>query len=174
MNTGIEVTKVLSTEAEPLQKICWQTFSETFSEYNSKENMKQYLNSNFSLEKIKAELNHPNSHFFFAKFKAERVGYLKLNTGSAQTEFQEKDSLEIERIYIKEAFQRKGLGQLLMWKAMEMATVLKTKIIWLGVWEKNEKAIQFYRKNGFTVFDRHVFILGDDPQTDLLMKKPFT
>ncbi|MNF16430.1 Protease synthase and sporulation negative regulatory protein PAI 1 [compost metagenome] len=57
---------------------------------------------------------------------------------------------------------------------MEVAVQEQVLYIWLGVWEENKRALRFYEKNGFTVFDKHIFRLGNDEQTDLMMKKTIT
>jgi ribosomal protein S18 acetylase RimI-like enzyme len=95
---------------------------------------------------------------------------MKLNEGGAQTELQKEDSFEIERIYVLSDFQGKGIGRQLLEKAIQMAKEKKASYIWLGVWEENKRAIQFYKKNGFIAFDEHYFMLGDDKQTDIMMK----
>lgn len=79
--------------------------------------------------------------------------------------------MEIARIYALQSYIGKGVGSALMKKCIDQACELNKEIIWLGVWEKNQKAIHFYRKWGFEKFGTHIFILGDDPQTDWLMKK---
>jgi ribosomal protein S18 acetylase RimI-like enzyme len=99
------------------------------------------------------------------------IGYLKINTGQAQTELQDSQALEIERIYVLKSFHGKKVGQLLYEKAMSVAAELGVNYVWLGVWEKNARAIRFYSKNGFEPFDKHIFKLGDDVQTDIMMKK---
>ena len=133
--------------------------------------MKQYLEDSFSTEKIKSELNNPDSYFFLAWENDDPVGYLKLNSGPAQTEPQNGDALEIERIYVKKSHHGRKAGQLLYDKAMEMAENLRKEYLWLGVWEENLRALNFYKKNGFETFGTHIFRLGDDEQTDLMMKK---
>ncbi len=89
------------------------------------------------------------SQFFFVFLNQELTGYLKVNTDEAQTEEMGDESLEIERIYIKNTFQKHGLGKCLLNKAMEIAIERKVKRIWLGVWDKNANAIAFYTKMGF-------------------------
>jgi ribosomal protein S18 acetylase RimI-like enzyme len=168
---NIKIKKVTSSDIEILQKIGRQTFFETFSESNTEDNMKKYLEDGFSAEKLADELAHEHSEFYFALDGQEAIGYLKLNTGDAQTEVQETESLEIERIYVLQNYHGKKVGQILYEKAIEMAIKRKSKYVWLGVWEENPRAINFYKKNGFEEFDKHVFILGDDEQTDILMKK---
>ena len=167
---NFEITKVNSNEITSLQKVGRQTFFETFSQTNTEENMQKYLEESFSSDKLLGELNNPDSKFYFAKYNDEIVGYLKLNLGHSQTELNDNESLEIERIYVLKDFQGKKIGQKLYEKAVEVAKQNKVKYIWLGVWEKNQKAIDFYEKNGFVPFDKHIFVLGDDKQTDIMMK----
>jgi ribosomal protein S18 acetylase RimI-like enzyme len=99
------------------------------------------------------------------------IGYLKLNTGHSQTELKDSRAVEIERIYVSKAFHGKNIGQLLYEKAIRSAREKKAEYVWLGVWEENTKAIGFYKKNGFVEFDKHIFRLGDDEQTDIMMRK---
>src|SRR5436189_1464740 len=115
---NIEITKVNLNEIDQLQKIGMQTFQETFSESNSKENMKNYLGVGFSNEKLTAELNEKNSEFYFASLDGEIIGYLKINFGDSQTELKDSKALEIERIYVSKDFHGKSVGQLLYDKAI--------------------------------------------------------
>ena len=166
----IEITKVNLNEIDQLQKIGRQTFQETFSESNSKENMKSYLEKGFSKEKLIAELTEKNSEFYFSSIDGEINGYLKINFGDSQTELKDSRALEIERIYVSKEFHGKNVGQLLYDKAIKIAKQKDVEYVWLGVWEENPRAIRFYKKNGFIEFDKHIFKLGDDEQTDIMMK----
>lgn len=169
MNT-IEINKISVKEIDQLQKIGRQTFQETFSESNSEENMKSYLEEGFSNEKLTAELNDENSEFYFAMLDNNVIGYLKINFGESQTELKDNKALEIERIYVSKEFHGKSVGQLLYNKAIEIANQKTSEYVWLGVWEENQRAINFYKKNGFIEFDKHIFKLGNDEQTDIMMK----
>lgn len=157
-------------EIAQLQAIGRQTFAETFAESNSAENMAKYLEEAYAHEKLSSELMNPNSEFYLASLDNEIIGYLKLNFGAAQTEIKDNNALEIERIYVAKAFHGQKFGQLLYNKAIEIAKAKNVHYVWLGVWEENHKAIQFYTKNGFKAFDKHIFILGADVQTDIMMK----
>ena len=159
-------------DLQVLQSLSKQTFTETFASSNTKENMEKYLNEALSLEKLNEELNNPNSLFYFIEDNHTPIGYLKLNMGASQTELYDNTALEIERIYVTQAYQGKKVGQQLYEKAIQVAKEKEVAYIWLGVWEENHKAIQFYTKNGFTAFDKHVFTLGDEAQTDIMMKLP--
>lgn len=108
--------------------------------------MKAYLERAFNSRQLEQELSNISSEFFFICFNEEVAGYLKVNINDAQFEKMGDESLEIERIYIRHKFQKKGLGKYLINKAMEIAIRQNKKIIWLGVWEKNENAIDFYKK----------------------------
>lgn len=165
-----QISKVSLTEITALLEISKNTFVTFFKEFNSEQNLNKYVDKAFTIEKCTSELTNPNSVFYFAKYKNENVGYLKVNFANAQTEFQNKTSLEIERIYVNENFIGKKVGQFLFEKAVKIAKSKKLKYIWLGVWERNFRAIRFYEKQNFVKFDTHVFKMGNDEQTDYLMK----
>lgn len=164
------IEKVNESEVEELQSISRQTFYETYCTMNTKENMDKYLNENLSISTLEKELKNPNSKFYIIKDLDKNIGYLKLNMGPAQTDIKDASALEIERIYVIKEYQGKKAGQQLYEKTIQLAKEKMLKYIWLGVWQENSKAIQFYVKNGFEIFDQHVFKLGDEEQTDFLMR----
>lgn len=166
----IKIRKITTADIIELQNIGKLTFAETFSSQNSEANMKEYLENGFSKEKLTAELTDPNAEFYFAELDGKTIGYLKINVGQSQTEIKDKNALEIERIYVLKEFHGKKVGQILYDKAIELAKDKNVEYVWLGVWEQNPRAIRFYEKNGFEAFDKHVFKLGDDEQTDIMMK----
>lgn len=166
-----EIKKATLNDVKQLQEISRQTFLETFSSANTEANMAKYIYERFSVERLTAELNNPNSEFYLAMLGNSVIGYLKINTGQSQTELQDAKAVEIERIYVLQAHQGKKMGQLLYEKAMQVAESAKADYVWLGIWEENARAIGFYKKNGFVAFDKHVFTLGTDEQTDIMMKK---
>ena len=167
----IDVRRVSLNDIDKLQAIGRQTFFETFSAENTAEDMQKYLDEGFSEEKLAAELSNTSSEFYFALLDDSVIGYLKLNYGPSQTEMKDNNALEIERIYVLKEFHGKKVGQLLYEKAMQVAQQTNASYVWLGVWEKNPRAISFYKKNGFVEFDKHIFKLGNDEQTDIMMKR---
>jgi ribosomal protein S18 acetylase RimI-like enzyme len=166
----ITIKKVILTDLTALQQISKTTFVQTFAEHNSEVDMADYLETSYSLEKLTNELNNPFSEFYFACIHEQVVGYLKINTGTAQTEHKDLSAFEIERIYVDAAYLGKRVGQILFEKAIELAKEKKVSYVWLGVWEENHRALAFYKKNGFVPFDKHIFKLGKDAQTDIMMK----
>ncbi|MDR0140096.1 GNAT family N-acetyltransferase [Metabacillus idriensis] len=167
----INIKKCTLEDSRKLQEISYETFNETFKHQNLPENMNAYLERAFNLKQLEKELSNISSHFFFVYFYNEVAGYLKVNTNEAQSEEMCDESLEIERIYIKNNFQKHGLGKYLLNKAMEIAMERNKRKIWLGVWKKNENAIAFYKKMGFVQTGAHSFYMGDEEQMDLIMTK---
>lgn len=165
----INIKRCTLEDLRLLQEISYETFNDTFKHQNSAENMNAYLERAFNLKQLEKELSNISSQFFFVYFNNEVAGYLKVNTNDAQSEEMGDESLEIERIYIKDKFQKHGLGKYLLNKAMEIAIERNKKKIWLGVWEKNENAIAFYKKMGFVQTGSHSFYMGDEEQVDLIM-----
>lgn len=167
---SIVIVPVGLNDVEKLQAISRITFTQTFMEHNSAEDMDAYLNKSFSISQLSSEIDNADSEFYFAQEGEMVIGYLKVNTGAAQTESKDLNAFEIERIYVDTAFLGKKIGQLLFNKAIELANAKNKSYVWLGVWEENHRALAFYKKNGFVPFDKHIFKLGNDEQTDIMMK----
>jgi len=167
---SIEIRRVALQDLDALQKISRQTFHETFAAQNTEGNMKKFLDEWYASDKLNQELKDPDSEFYFAMLGDQVIGYLKLNFGQSQTELKDRSALEIERIYVLKEFQGQKVGQLFYEYALQVARDKDVDYVWLGVWEENQRAIGFYKKNGFVEFDKHIFRLGDDDQTDIMMK----
>ncbi|MBL6446625.1 GNAT family N-acetyltransferase [Fulvivirga sp. 29W222] len=169
-NSDVLIRPVELSDVETLMELGSVTFKEAFGTVNTPENMQKYLNSNFNQKVLTAEVKNPESMFFFAQQSEQVIGYLKVNLGNAQTESMPDNTMEIERIYVLAKYYGKGIAKLLFEQAISVANQNNITTVWLGVWEENPRAIKFYKKNGFVEFDKHNFILGDDVQTDILMK----
>ncbi|MEY3678614.1 MAG: hypothetical protein RI924_755 [Bacteroidota bacterium] len=166
----INIRKIGLNELEQLQRISRETFTETFAATSDPANLEKYLTEAYAAAKLTEEINHPDSAFYFAENEGMVIGYLKINWGIAQTEIQDTNALEVQRIYVLAAYHGLKLGQMLMDKAIEQGKAQKADFIWLGVWEENPRAIRFYEKNGFVVFGSHQFQFGNELETDIMMK----
>jgi ribosomal protein S18 acetylase RimI-like enzyme len=166
----IEIQKASISNIDDLQKISRDTFYETFVTSTSEENMRLYLENNFSKEKLLKELENSYSEFYFALVENNLAGYLKINFSEAQTDLNDDNALEVERIYVRNNYHGKGVGRQLLDYAIQVAKQKNMQTVWLGVWENNQRAINFYKKNGFVTFDTHVFMLGEEAQTDYMMR----
>lgn len=169
--TEVKIRQIGLADVEELQAISCETYEATFGADNPRELMEEYLAQAYDLNKLKRELGTEGTYFYFLEVDGKTAGYLKLNVGQAQSEPMEPDNLEIERIYLRTAYQGKGLAGKLLTKAEEMAQALGKNRIWLGVWERNYRAQKFYAKHGFSRFSEHFFMMGDDAQTDYLLAK---
>ena len=157
-------------DLEELVDISRTTFDETFRDQNTEDNMNAYMDSSFSRNRLIKELENEESEFYFAYLNDTIIGYFKINSGQAQIELFDKSSLEIERFYLLKEYKGKNFGKHMLEKVVNLAGKKKVKYIWLGVWEKNYRALRFYGKNGFIKFGEHFFIMGKDKQVDHLMK----
>ncbi|SDO24170.1 GNAT family N-acetyltransferase [Alkalicoccus daliensis] len=166
-----EFKKCTEEDLKTLQEISIETFKDTFEAQNSPENMRAYLEKAYNLKQLESEMANEFSSFYFVYYNNETAGYLKINTEEAQSEEMGKDAFEIERIYIRTKFLRKGLGKYLLQQSIDMASAQNKRKIWLGVWENNENAIAFYERMGFVQTGAHSFYMGDDEQTDIIMTK---
>ena len=170
-NKATWICPIAPGRATDLALLSRQTFTEAFAAVNEEKYMSAYMDVAYAPEQLSRELANPHSRFFFACEGEHPVGYLKINFGEAQSDIRDPEAMEIERIYVLKAFQGKGVGQLLMDLAMTEAAIAGVRYVWLGVWEYNPLAQRFYRRNGFEVFGEHVFWLGEDKQTDILMRR---
>lgn len=154
-----------------IQRLAVKVYYETFAASNSQENMQHYIASSLSLERFEQEFEESGSVFFVA-LEETMAGYAKLRTSDEVAHLLGTNSIELQRLYVDVAFQNRKVGAMLMKACLDYAVAKKFEWMWLGVWEKNFKAQQFYLKWGFEKFSEHIFQMGDDPQTDWLMKKP--
>ncbi|MDB2104219.1 GNAT family N-acetyltransferase [Clostridium paraputrificum] len=157
-------------DIEKIKLISEKTFYETFCDENSEEDMENYLKENFSYEQVEREIKKEGSIFYIVENKDEVLAYMKINFDKAQTEEGYLNTLEIQRIYILQEYKGRKIGKRLIEIAKNIAKKNELNYIWLGVWENNFNAIKFYEKQGFKKFATHIFKLGDDEQTDNLMK----
>ncbi len=134
--------------------------------------MDEYVAESFTLQKMREELMGEREDFFLALADEAVCGYAKLRAGDNPEGVLAERPVELERIYVDAAHHGSGVGRLLMETALSHARSAGFDAIWLGVWERNERAVAFYRKWGFSVSGNKIFQFGSDPQTDLLMAKP--
>ncbi|HVM89260.1 MAG TPA: GNAT family N-acetyltransferase [Puia sp.] len=168
------ITVRLATDADAgfIAELSQHTFYDTFAKYNSKENMDKFMNEQFSKKMLMNEVSNPENIFLIAALDNNAVGYAKMCESKNPVELGNARAIEIVRIYTEQMTIGKGVGKALMLKCIEVGKHKNKEVIWLGVWEHNATAISFYTKFGFEKFGTHIFMLGDDAQTDFLMKKP--
>jgi ribosomal protein S18 acetylase RimI-like enzyme len=158
-------------DAPLIANISHQTFYETFAAYNSKGDMDKFLNQQFTKGKLILEVGAKANIFLLAYDGNDVAGYVKLRDERVPLSMGNANAMEVARIYAIANQIGKGVGSFLMQSCIEIAMQKNKDWLWLGVWEKNQRAIDFYTKWGFEKFDETDFLLGDDLQRDWLMKK---
>ena len=158
-------------DVDTLRDFLFRVFQDAYDGLIAQPSIDAYMEKSFDANRIKAELSNPCSAFFLLSIDGVLAGCLKVNEASAQTDINDPQSLEIERIYLAKAFQNQGHGSILMNKAVEIANQQKLKYVWLGVWENNARALRFYKRNGFYKIGTHGFVMGEEQQTDYIMRK---
>ncbi len=158
-------------DATLLSAISKQTFYEAFHAQNTKTDMDLFLASHFGIEATEQELQDVNNTFYLVYEKGILCAYAKVIAVDYPMELPHHKTLRISRIYVLDAFIGKGIGKLLMQTCLAKAASLHKTHVWLGVWEKNQPAIEFYQRFGFEQFGTETFVVGTDPQTDWLMQK---
>lgn len=168
---AVSILLATANEAALIADLSRRTFYDTFAVFNTQENMDKFMNEQFSQRQLTEEVGQEGNIFLLAYLDGEPVGYAKLSESNTPAELNSDNAIELVRIYTEKKTIGKGVGRALMLRCLEMARQKNKSTIWLGVWEHNPTALAFYHKFGFEVFGKHIFMLGDDPQTDYLMKR---
>jgi diamine N-acetyltransferase len=160
-------------DAEILAPLAVKIFNDTFAEnpLNKPEDMQAYIAESMSVKAFRAELEDANSIFFIAEIDDNSIGYAMLREGTTEDCVADKNPIELNRLYVSNEFHGKGIAEKIMNKCFEIALEKSYKTMWLGVWEFNYRAARFYEKLGFKKVGNHIFQLGSDAQTDLVMEK---
>jgi ribosomal protein S18 acetylase RimI-like enzyme len=170
MEKELIIRPALVGDAVLIAHLASKTFMETYGEMNTPENMEKYLETQFSVSKIIAELSNHNARFFLVYVDGIPAAFTKLRQDRKPKQLENEIVIEIQRIYVLKEFQGFSIGKTLIKMVKKLAKAEGFKAIWLQVWQKNNKAIRFYQKVGFVVYETATFILGDDVQQDFLMR----
>ena len=169
----LSIRYAVTADAPLIADMSRQTFSDTFAPDNTKEDMDKFLSEQFTRGALMMEVGLREHTFLLAYADEEPAGYAKLRDGKKSTDIK-GSAIEIARIYAVEKFIGKGIGKLLMQACIDEAIKKEKQTIWLCVWEKNKRAIDFYTAWGFQKFGECDFVLGDDVQHDWMMRKDLT
>jgi diamine N-acetyltransferase len=169
--SGPTIRRAVSADAALLTEIGARTFSETFAADNTPENMAAYLAASFNSKLQAAELGDTRFIFLIAELDGLAVGYAKLHSGKAADGVEGEKPIELVRLYVSKEWLRHGVGEALMRACIAESCQQGYQTLWLGVWERNNRARSFYRKWEFREVGEYIFQLGNDPQTDILMQR---
>ena len=167
----IEVRHAGIKDAALISALGAKSFIEAFGEQNKKEDIAFYVADKFNLEHIKEEVSDPLAYFFLANYSDKPAGYAKLIHSKLPEQIKGQNAIEMQRIYALKEYYDKKIGKELMLFTLDFAYSKGFDAMWLGVWQLNDRAIEFYKKWGFEIFGTRSFILGSDIKDDYLMIK---
>lgn len=170
-STPLIIRRAAEQDAPMLAELAARTFHDAFAADNNPEDMDAYMSVAFTHEKFRSEVAAPANVFFVAEIGGTPVGYAQLRAGDAPPCVSGPAPIELARLYVSQDWHGRGVAAALMNACVEEARGAGHRTLWLGVWERNPRAQAFYRKWDFRVVGSHVFVLGSDPQTDLLMER---
>lgn len=170
--SAIHIIRADTSHTALLTELSLQSFCEAFEKDNNPDDFKTYVDEAFSEDQILKDLQAPGSIFYIAYYNGEVAGYARLRKSTEVNEqFPGKKLIELHRLYALGKYIGRGIGKALMNHCLHESKQQGYNVIWLGVWEHNEHAQGFYKTFGFEKFSSHVFMVGNDPQTDYLLKK---
>jgi ribosomal protein S18 acetylase RimI-like enzyme len=171
--SSLTIRQASIDDAKALTDLSYTTFWDAFAHHpkNAPDDLAHYMRQAFNQEQITAELDDSKNVFLIAENDGQAAGYAKLIIGNIEPGITAQHPVELQRLYSHQEYIGKGVGQSLIDACFERAKSHDHDVMWLGVWEYNPRAQRFYEKNGFHLVGKHVFQLGEDSQTDLLMQK---
>jgi diamine N-acetyltransferase len=159
-------------DAGSLAALAERTFREAFAADNTPDDMDAYCAESFAIDRITAELQNPACLVVLATSGSELVAYALLQDGPAPECVIGPSPIEIVRFYVDSRWHGSGVAAALMAETQAAARRRGAATLYLGVWERNHRALAFYRKHGFRKVGAKTFVLGSDPQTDEVMERP--
>ena len=167
----VTVRRGAAEDAALLAGLGAKTFRDAFAEFNTEEDMAAYLEGAFGPHLQAAELADPAGAFLIAESGGRAVGYARLRRGPAPGCVSDPGAVEIERLYVLQEWKGAGAAAALMGACLDRARADGFRTVWLGVWERNDRAVAFYRKWGFSVVGKKPFAVGSDVQDDYVMER---
>jgi ribosomal protein S18 acetylase RimI-like enzyme len=161
----------VAADAAALAALAARTFADTFAADNTPADLAEHLARSFGEAQQAAELADPDRVTLVAERSGTLVGYVQLRSSPPPAGVPPGPSIELQRLYVDRPAHGSGLAQRLMTEALAQARRLGAAVLWLGVWERNPRAIRFYVKCGFADAGSQTFVLGSDRQTDRIMWK---
>jgi ribosomal protein S18 acetylase RimI-like enzyme len=161
-----------AADAPKLAALARDTFFDTFASTNDPADMALHLQRAYGVDQQTAELTDPSVITLLVEEGEQLIAYAQLRTGDEPVCNTGPQPMELWRIYVHRDWHGKGVAQALMDRVLTEARQAGAQTLWLGVWERNPRALAFYAKCGFTDVGEHVFLFGTDPQTDRVMTRP--
>jgi ribosomal protein S18 acetylase RimI-like enzyme len=171
MQAAVRIRRADEDDALALSVLAERTFRAAFAESNTAANMQLHCAAYYGQALQLAEIRESSCETWVAELNGGLVAYVQLRFDAASPVIAGKRPIEIQRFYVDASHHGAGLAHQLMVHVLARAEATGYAVLWLGVWERNARALAFYRKWGFEIVGEHTFKVGDDPQRDLLMRR---
>jgi diamine N-acetyltransferase len=166
----MQIRPANTNDANTLAELCAKTFYDTFRPFHSEEDMQQYIKKAYSVELISENLLNETIQYFIAFDEDKPIGYLKLIKDATHEKLASEKNIELEKIYVLKEYLDKKVGKELMLQAINFSKQKNFETLFLGVWQENHRAVNFYKNFGFEIFTTRTFQLGETLCDDFLMK----
>ena len=166
----MQIRPANTNDANILAELGAKTFYETFREFHTEKDMQQYIKKAYSVELMTENLSKENIQYFIAFDEDKPIGYLKLIKDASHEKLTSQKNIELEKIYVLKEYLDKKVGKELMLQAINFSKQNNFETLFLGVWQENHRAVNFYKKFGFETFTIRTFQLGETLCDDFLMK----
>ncbi len=157
------------SDAEVLAELARRTFHDTFAATNDPTEMALYLSRAYGIDQQTGELGDRDITTLLVEADGGAIAYAQLRVGHVPECVTGPNPLELWRFYVLREWHGRGVAPPLMERVKTVARARGAATLWLGVWERNDRAHAFYVKCGFADAGEHIFLFGTDPQTDLVM-----
>jgi GNAT superfamily N-acetyltransferase len=171
MQAAIRIRRAKEDDALALSVLAERTFRAAFSASNTAANMHLHCSGSYGQALQLAEIRDSSLETWIAESDSRLVAYVQLRLDAVSPMISSERPVEIQRFYVDASRHGTGLAHQLMAHVLARAKAVGAAVLWLGVWERNPRALAFYRKWGFDLGGEHTFKLGDDPQRDLIMRR---
>jgi ribosomal protein S18 acetylase RimI-like enzyme len=171
---SIVIRAGVATDATALAELAAQTFRETFAADNRPEDIALHATHAYGTPQQERELVDADIVTLLVEIDGQLAGYAQLRSGVPPACVTGEKPIELWRFYIAQPWHGRGVAQALMREVEKNAYRSGRRTLWLGVWERNERAKAFYHKNGFMDIGSHVFMVGTDAQTDRILVRPLS
>jgi GNAT superfamily N-acetyltransferase len=166
----VKIIRAGLDDAIGILELSRKTFIETYYDVSEKSTVLKYLDTHITLQKIIIDLQNPSILFYIARNGIQNIGFLKLTENRVPKGIAGKKCLMLDKLYVLQEFHGKSIGTELMNIAKNYAHSEGFQVIWLQVWQKNNKAILFYQNAGFVVYETALFDYYDEPEHDFLLR----
>lgn len=169
-NLEVSIRKATVDDARLISALATVSFYEAYFEQDEPHDMADYLNENFTSEKVAADISSPKNSFFIAFRRGKAVGYAKMKDGEPHESLANENAVELQRIYLVERVWGTGIGEILLKYCIDKAVSMGREVLWLGVWEENKRGLSFYAKHGFERVGTLTFPYGDSVGINAVMQ----